>query len=274
VRLAEVSLGVAFLAVASPAWAGPVVVADCAPSTVVAAATGARRALLVRAQTFHDLAPDYQQDQCMDFATGAVMPRNGACEAPTWWRTDCSGFVSCVWALSESLDTEQLGKGGKSAGRTWTSKSWEDLEPGDALNLPGEHVTLFTGWLDDAQTSFCVLEEIHVAYTDPWGGTGCIATVRSTAVSIAQGFTPIGLVGLDDVADSGQTGDAGSSADDGGDEHDAGVVDATMASRLPWLGLSIGVGVVVRSRRFRIHRLNSSRSPRHAPRDSHPRTPR
>ncbi len=188
---------VAVLLAASAARA-QTVVADCAPDTVVAAATGARRALLERARTFHSWAPDYQQANCMNFDTGAVAPRGtAACAAPTWWRTDCSGFVSATWSLAKSLDTDELAEGGSSGSRTWATKAWNALEPGDAINEPDDHTAIFTGWLDAAETQFCVFEEVHAAYTDPWGGLGCIADAHTTATYQAFGFVPIGLVGID-----------------------------------------------------------------------------
>jgi hypothetical protein len=260
-------IGIASLLLAKASLAGGVV-ADCAPATVVAAATGARGALLARARTFHDLAPDYQQDRCLSLDTGSVMPRDGACEAPSWWRTDCSGFVSGVWALSSSLDTSEFGHGGERASHVWVEKTWETLEPGDAVNLPGDHIALFTGWLDAARSRFCVMEEIHAAYTDPWDGLGCIADSRSTAVSRAQGFVPIGLTGLDaasaDAGDGGGEEDAGARASEG----DATALYA-MTSRLSWLTIPLGA-VVVAGRRRRGSPRRLSRSPLAVPSPSHP----
>jgi hypothetical protein len=190
------------------------IVADCAPATVVAAAPASRQALLERARKFHDLAPDYQQDNCMNISTGDVVPRNGSCDAPSWWRTDCSGFVSEAWDLSASYSTGSFGHGGADRDLVWTERAWSTLEPGDAIVLPGDHVMLFTGWLDVAQTTFCVMEEIHPGYTDEWGGLGCIADARDTASLKSQGFVPIGLEGLEASPDAGLERDAGRDASD------------------------------------------------------------
>ncbi len=211
-RVSAAAVALATLVTARGALA-QTVVADCAPDTVVAAATGARQAILQRARTYHDLAPDYQQANCVNFGTGAVEPNvGGGCTAPTWYRTDCSGFVSAAWSLDSSLDTAELGYAGTRGSQTWAQKPWSALQPGDAINLPHGHTAIFSGWLDAAETQFCVFEEVHAAYTDPWGGLGCIADNHSAAEYQALHFVPIGLVGID--ADGGLDGSA--PAGDGG----------------------------------------------------------
>jgi hypothetical protein len=212
------------------------VVTDCSPATVVASATGQRQEILQRGKTFHDWAPDYQQDNCLDVDDGTVVPRVGACHAPVWWRTDCSGFVSSTWSLTGSLDTSEFGHSGTNRTASWQEKSWDALEPGDAINSPGDHIALFTGWLDEAHTSFCVLEEVHAGYTDMWGGLGCIADAHEVAVNQAEGFFPIGLVGIDPI-------DGGAS--DASLDRDAAPVDAAIVDATP----GDGAAPDIRSRR-------------------------
>jgi hypothetical protein len=175
-------------------------VPNCAPETVLAAASGARNVLLERAITYYDLRPNYSQSECVNLENGDKKPAEGAsCEAPLWWRTDCSGFVSSVWRLSGSFGTGVLAYGGKDAhGTSWAEKGWADLEPGDAINRPNDHVALFTGWLDEKKTSFCVFEEYGVGMTDEYGGLGCIVDTYGVSMAKSDGFTPLGLTALPD----------------------------------------------------------------------------
>lgn len=65
---------------------------------------------------------------------------------PAWdpYRSDCSGFVSWSWALgSPGLDTSEFAPGSTSVSYTINGST---LQPGDALNIPGEHIILFVGW--------------------------------------------------------------------------------------------------------------------------------
>ncbi len=60
---------------------------------------------------------------------------------------DCSGFVSRCWGLSRSYSTREL------AQLCTPLASWDDLLPGDILNIWNSHVILFGGWLDESHTS-------------------------------------------------------------------------------------------------------------------------
>jgi hypothetical protein len=53
---------------------------------------------------------------------------------------DCSGFISRCWALPRACSTRELGD------FCDILPSWNDLRPGDALNLYNAHVLLFSGW--------------------------------------------------------------------------------------------------------------------------------
>jgi MYXO-CTERM domain-containing protein len=206
------------LAVALPsaAMAAPIVT-DCAPSTVLEAAHGGRRVFIERALVYYDYAPDYSQSVCLDIETGDKEETGPSCDAPTWWRTDCSGFVSEAWNLSTSYSTAWLADGGTDAnGNTWVTKdSWDALEIGDALNDPGHHIMLFTGWLDAAHTSFCVLEEADVGLTDDYGGLGCIADIESVASKKAAGFFPLALTETPDGSAEGALDSADCTSIDG-----------------------------------------------------------
>jgi len=71
------------------------------------------------------------------------------------WRQDCSGFVSMAWRLT----------GTKPGLVTWTMNErshqidWNQLRPGDALNIPHHHVFLFAGWVDGSHEELCAIEE-------------------------------------------------------------------------------------------------------------------
>lgn len=79
-----------------------------------------------------------------------------------WWkdeatggsyRQDCSGFVSMAWQLRESLTTASLPS---VASRL---PSFDQLEPGDALDNPAAHAVLFGGWTDKAKGDFVYYSE-------------------------------------------------------------------------------------------------------------------
>ena len=100
------------------------------------------------------------------------------------YRTDCSGFISMVWALDRSyttLDfvTDRKGK--------WSTISWSSLKPGDAVvyrkNGHG-HIVLFVGWANSAHTAIKAYEEKGTAY-------GTVATVRYVSTLKANGYHPI-----------------------------------------------------------------------------------
>lgn len=54
---------------------------------------------------------------------------------------DCSGLVSRCWGLPRSFSTRELGNLCEVLG------SWQDLRPGDVLNVSNGHVVLFSGWV-------------------------------------------------------------------------------------------------------------------------------
>lgn len=56
---------------------------------------------------------------------------------------DCSGFISRCWRLPRSYSTRQL------EGLCKMVSSWQDLRPGDILNIWNKHALLFAGWADE-----------------------------------------------------------------------------------------------------------------------------
>lgn len=68
------------------------------------------------------------------------------------YRTDCSGFVSMMWALSSSYTTRSLPK----ISHVITKAQ---LQSGDILNSANYHVVLFDAWADAAHTRYWGYEE-------------------------------------------------------------------------------------------------------------------
>ena len=77
------------------------------------------------------------------------------------YRTDCSGFVSMCWGFGAPGNTTYSFAGGPWDDRRSHRINWADLEPGDALNDPQHHIVLFAGWLDEAHTRLCAMEEYN-----------------------------------------------------------------------------------------------------------------
>jgi hypothetical protein len=101
-----------------------------------------------------------------------------------FYRTDCSGFVSMVWALDNSYTTADFVKDRKGK---WSTISWGSLQPGDAVvyrkNGHG-HIVLFVGWANSAHTAIKAYEEKGTAY-------GTVATVRYVSTLKSNGYHPI-----------------------------------------------------------------------------------
>lgn len=102
-----------------------------------------REQILARGKTWVDVNVKYTQG-------GTFTNQYGT------YRRDCSGFVSMAWGLNPS---------GMSAPSTRTLPSfateisYDDLQPGDILNDPGNHAILFTGWNNVARTSITSYEQ-------------------------------------------------------------------------------------------------------------------
>jgi cell wall-associated NlpC family hydrolase len=115
-------------------------------SSILASASGGRRAAIERGFGWYDARVPYSQSAY----------RGG-------YRTDCSGFVSMCWQLGTSYTTADFSTGG---GKSGPLGAYSKLLPGDALvhrsNGAG-HVVLFLGWNDSAHSAACVLEQASTA---------------------------------------------------------------------------------------------------------------
>ncbi len=68
------------------------------------------------------------------------------------YRRDCSGFVSMSWKLGKSYSTSDISRRAK---RIKVSS----LKPGDAVLIPGRHVSIFGGWKNKRKRTYYALEE-------------------------------------------------------------------------------------------------------------------
>ncbi len=68
------------------------------------------------------------------------------------YRRDCSGFVSMSWKLGKSYSTSDISR---RARRIKVSS----LKPGDAVLIPGRHVSIFGGWKNKRKRTYYALEE-------------------------------------------------------------------------------------------------------------------
>ena len=130
----------------------------------------------IRAQAPADAAP--MLDRAFDWIHRAIPYCQCVSGAVGGYRTDCSGFVSMVWRLAAPGHTTYSFGGGPWDDHVSARISMDALRTGDALNYPGSvgdhtgHIVLFGGWLNDAHTRFCSLEESHT-------GTPARVIVRS-----------------------------------------------------------------------------------------------
>jgi hypothetical protein len=111
---------------------------SCTRSAVMASVSGARRRIVERGFRWLDKGVPYSQSKSFE-----------------GYRTDCSGFISMAWELGTSQTTTTFGQGARSR----VIKS-SQLQPGDALNIPGRHIVMFLAKKGD---SYCVLEQASTA---------------------------------------------------------------------------------------------------------------
>lgn len=99
---------------------------------------------------------------------------------------DCSGFVSLCWGLSGSGHAYGTSTLRQIAGKL-KSNWFTDLKPGDALNKPGTHVVLFTGYNPDGTISVCEAS-----------GSQARVVCRKSTWSRFKGFIPLEYKGIDE----------------------------------------------------------------------------
>jgi hypothetical protein len=104
------------------------------------------------------------------------------------YRQDCSGYVSMAWQLGTSATT-------------WTIPNYShqidksQLAPGDVLLNVDEHVLIFAGWADGAQSQYWAYEQTppqtvyHVVQYPYWPGYGTYLPYRLNGMA-ANGTMP------------------------------------------------------------------------------------
>lgn len=100
---------------------------------------------------------------------------------------DCSGLVSRCWGLSRPYSTRQLPSVCEPLERV------SDLQPGDVLLRPGEHVQIFVRWENDERTHYRAIEAAGIP---EWR---CFEIVYPrSAFTTYRGFTPWRYKGIRD----------------------------------------------------------------------------
>lgn len=129
------------------------------------------------------------------------------------YRSDCSGFVSWAWGLpAPGNTTDEFAPADTSVSYVIQGS---DLQPGDALNIPGDHIVLFVSWVTvGSEANF--YEEPGCSATPNYAHAFTSAvTISGSDVTIAyegSTFTAIRYTGVTSGGDAGVVtggGDAG-----------------------------------------------------------------
>jgi MYXO-CTERM domain-containing protein len=174
----------------------------------------ARGALWVAAQVPYCQSPNGQPDPDTSCSSICMRPSN-----PDWdpYRSDCSGFVSWSWGLPPpGLTTSDFG-----TSSDVTEVDGNTLEPGDALNIPGDHIIMFVSWVTAGQSAV-FYEEPGCSANPPYAHqfTSNIEISGSSVTVDYEGstFTAIRYNALSGTVSDGGVPpiDSGSGADAGG----------------------------------------------------------
>ena len=148
-------------------------------------------------------------DRALNWVSNRVMYSQTPQRAQGGYRTDCSGLVSMAWGLPPPGNTTHSFAGGPWDNGRSRRIAWSELEPGDALNNPQHHIMLFAGWLDEARTRFCTIEEYN------WGRPASILSHsiydNARGSQIRHVFLPIRYSTTPPGASSGGSSGGGSS---------------------------------------------------------------
>ena len=99
---------------------------------------------------------------------------------------DCSAFVTLCWGLpvaGHAYSTSNLRAIAGKPKYNW----FTDMKPGDALNKPGSHVVLFTGYNGDGTINVCEAS-----------GSAARVVCHKTTWSRYKGYIPLQYKGIDD----------------------------------------------------------------------------
>jgi MYXO-CTERM domain-containing protein len=108
----------------------------------------ARGALWVAAQVPYCQSANGQPDPDNSCSSVCMRPSNADWDP---YRSDCSGFVSWAWNLpAPGRTTSEFAPAVNDITQAIDGNS---LEPGDALNVPGDHIVLFVAWIVPGQSA-------------------------------------------------------------------------------------------------------------------------
>ncbi|MEY9862746.1 hypothetical protein ABH935_008394 [Catenulispora sp. GAS73] len=143
--------------------------------------------MMSRAQLWVDNAVPYNQNASAPDPEGRQ------------YRTDCSGYVSMAWHLSDSLvvtDPAPLDftnvDGSPNTTYDYGIGSFTNLQQGDAMAYPHQHIWLFDSWTDKATGDFNYYAESHPG-TVAHGPATSTANIYSDTL---EGWPTSGYVGL------------------------------------------------------------------------------
>jgi hypothetical protein len=125
---------------------------------------------------------------------------------PAWdpYRSDCSGFVSWAWNLpAPGHTTSEFAPADTSVSFVIDGS---ELQPGDAVNIPADHMVLFVSWVTPgSKANF--YEEPGCSASEPYAHafTSTLSISGSSVTIDYEGktFTAIRYIGLTGVGDAG-----------------------------------------------------------------------
>jgi len=162
----------------------------------------------VQAKLLYCQAPNGASDT-IDPACPSVCVRQSNSQWDAY-RSDCSGFVSWAWGLpAPGRTTSELAPADTTVSYVIQGSA---LQPGDALNVPGDHVVLFVGWITPgSEANF--YEEPGCSATPNYAHAFTSAvTISGSSVTIAyegKAFTAIRYTGATLGGDAGAVASGG-----------------------------------------------------------------
>jgi hypothetical protein len=174
----------------------------------------ARGAQWVAVQVPYCQSPNGQPDPDPSCSSVCTRPSN-----PQWdpYRSDCSGFVSWAWNLpAPGRTTSEFAPAVTDITQAIDGNT---LMPGDALNIPGDHMVLFVAWNTPGQSA-TFYEEPGCSSAEPYAHAFTSnLTISGSSVTVdyeGKTFTAIRYSALTGTVDDGGVPDAGPVPDSGG----------------------------------------------------------
>jgi len=163
----------------------------------------ARAQQWVTAEVPYCQSPNGQPDPDPSCASVCTRPTNSAWDP---YRSDCSGFVSWAWGLPPpGLTTDELAPADTSVSEVINGS---DLQPGDALNIPADHIILFVSWIVVGQSANFMEEPGCDATPNYAHAFTSNVEINGSSVSVdyeGTTFTAIRYTGTTGAGDAGST---------------------------------------------------------------------